>query len=56
MAGKPKTDEKEKEAEGEAQAQPPDLLSETPRMDETVPGGVYIVNRVKVNAEGEPIE
>lgn len=30
--------------------------SDIPRLDQTTPGGAYLVNGVLVNAEGEPIE
>jgi hypothetical protein len=43
------------EAKDLAAAKKLDLADLTPKADETVPGGRYIVNGVEVNADGEPL-
>lgn len=49
-------DEQEKaDAKADAAAKKLELADLTPKADETIPGGRYIVNGVEVNADGEPL-
>jgi hypothetical protein len=51
-----KANEKVKEGETPKETDAEVLTQPETRLDETVSGGVYIVNGVKVNAHGEKIE